>query len=149
MNSTATTSPMDLALEDLDTQKQPNYSATARKYGVNRTTLSKRHWGKTTSKAVAISKHCQRLTIQQEEALITQINELTNRGIPPTSQIVRNMAEEMIVDKVGKNWVATFVRRHKKRLTSLYLRTINNQRKKAEYEPLFESFYDLVSRFEQ
>ncbi len=94
---------MELALEDLESQKQPNYSATARKYGINHTTLSKRHRGKTTSKATAISKHFQHLTASQEEAFIVQINKLTNRGIPPTSQIVQNMAEEMIVNKVEKN----------------------------------------------
>ena len=45
----------------------------------------------------------QRLTNAQESVLIRQINFLTNRGLPPTSRIARNMAEEMIGERVGKN----------------------------------------------
>jgi hypothetical protein len=36
---------IDKALADLDLQEHPNYSETVKKYGVNRTTLSRRHKG--------------------------------------------------------------------------------------------------------
>ena len=64
--------------------------------------------------------------------------------MPPTSRIVRNLAEEMVGSVVAKNWMAGFVRRHKDRLKSLYLRTIDNMRKKSEYAPVFKLFYHLV-----
>ena len=35
--------------------------------------------------------------------LIGHINKLTDRGIPPTSQIVKNLAEEIRGKEVGKN----------------------------------------------
>jgi uncharacterized protein YjaZ len=70
---------------------------------------------------------------------------LTNRGLPPTSQIVRNLAEEMIHRKVGKNWTGQFIQRHKDRLQSLYLRNIDNMRTQAEYAPVIKLFFDLVS----
>ena len=50
-------------------------------------------------------KPSQCLTDEQEEVLIGCINSLTDRGMPPTSQIVRNLAEEIRGSKVGKNWV--------------------------------------------
>lgn len=61
--------------------------------------------------------------------------------------MVRNLAEEMIQKPVGKNWTGQFVKRHQSRLTSLYLRNIDNQRVKAEYAPLIKQSYDLVTRF--
>ncbi len=137
-------SPIELALNYADLQTQPNYSAIARKFGCDRSALSKRHRGKTTSKSVMISEVRRSLTDCQEEVLITQINKLTDRGIPPTSQMVHNLAEEIIAGHIGKNWVGRFVQRHKDRLTSVYLRNIDNVRKKAEYEPVFQVFYDLV-----
>lgn len=39
----------------------------------------------------------------QENALISQINRLTDRGISPTAKLVKNFAEEIISDSVGKN----------------------------------------------
>ena len=132
------------ALADLDSQSKPNYTVTAKKWSLERTTLAKRHKGQTVSKQAAIAQHHQRLNARQEEVLIEHINRLTDRGMPPTSRIVRNLAEEMISLPVCKNWTAGFVRRHKDQLKSLYLCTIDNMRKKSEYAPLFKHFYDLV-----
>ena len=64
--------------------------------------------------------------LPQEEALIQQINRLTDRGMPPTSGMVRNLAEEVIGRPVGKNWTGDFVKRYKNRLTSVYLRNIDS-----------------------
>jgi hypothetical protein len=64
--------------------------------------------------------------------------------MPPTARIVRNLAEEIIGGSVGKNWTGDFVKRHKNRLTSLYLRNLDRQRVKSEYAPLFEQFYNMV-----
>jgi hypothetical protein len=60
------------------------------------------------------------------------------------SHFVKNLVEEIIKDKVGKNWVGDFVKRYKKRLKSLYLQNIDKIRTKAEYASLFKQFYDIV-----
>jgi hypothetical protein len=148
--STSTMAPrvdegqMALALADIRQQAKPNYAATAKKYGLKRVTLYDRATGKTMSHQAAISMYHQRLTNAQEDVLIDRINYLTNRGIPPTSQMVRNMAEEMIGDAVGKNWTGEFVKRHSDKIMSVYLRNIDRARQTAEYVPVFEQFYDLV-----
>ena len=94
---------LELAIADLENQDKPSYRATARKYGVNDVTLRRRFLGTQASPATTSSLYRQRLSVVQETALVAQINRLTDRGIPPTSQIVKNMAEEMIQDILGKN----------------------------------------------
>jgi hypothetical protein len=76
---------------------------------------------------------------------VEQINRLTDRGMPPTSSIIRSLAEEMIQGPINKNWIGGFIRRNKDKITSVYLRNINSQRVKAEYLPVFEYFYTLVA----
>ena len=83
---------IDLAVADLHQQEKPNFKATARKHIVNNTTLKRRYQGRQLSKQAASSEYRQYLTFAQEETLIGLINSLTDRGIPPTSQIIRNLA---------------------------------------------------------
>jgi len=109
-----------------------NFANAATKYGCDRTTLSKRIRGLTKSKKEANSFYHQCLTNEQEEVLLARINKLTDRGMPPTSHIVKNLAEEIRGAEVNKNWVGVFVKRHKDRLKSLYLRNINNLRVTAD-----------------
>ena len=136
---------IDEALADLRLQERPNILATAIKYQLVESTLRRRWQRKTVSIEEASSEWRQRLTNAQEDQLVLQINRLTDRGIPPTAQIMRNLAEEIIGGSVGKNWTGDFVRRYKDRITSLYLRNIDSQRIQSEYTPLFKYFYDLVT----
>jgi len=149
MNHSTHNARIELALADLANQDPPNFMATSKKHGVARTTLRERYHGQSLSKQAAASKYRQRLTLVQEETLITHINRLTDRGIPPTSRIVRNLAEEMIGGPVGKNWTGQFVKRYQERLKSVYLRSIDSQRVRAEYVPSFKHFYDLVTLIER
>ena len=135
---------IELALADLKEQKKPNVLATAKKFHLVESTLRRRWKGETMSKQAAISEYQQLLTFVQEEALIEQINRLTDRGLPPTVYMVRNLAEEVLGRSVGKNWTSEFVKRHQDRLKSVYLRNIDNNRVQSEYAPLYEHFYSLV-----
>jgi len=74
-----------------------------------------------------------------------QINRLSDRGIHPTSQTVKNLAEENKGGSVGKNRVSTFLKHHNMKLKSLYLRNMENLRFSAEYAPMFKLFFALVS----
>ncbi len=79
--------------------------------------------------------------------LIARINKLSNRAIPPTSYIIRNLAEEIKGGPIGKNWVGQFIKRYGIRLKSLYIRNINNLRAGAEYTPIFQLFFSIISYF--
>jgi Tc5 transposase DNA-binding domain len=132
------------AIDDLDSQRAPNYAATARAHNIERTTLARRYNGKTVSRAEATSTYRQCLNDVQEDTLLRYIDSLTDRHIPPTSQIVRNLAEEILKGPVGKNWTSRFLKRHAERIDSHYLRPLDRARASAESIPLFEQFYTLV-----
>src|SRR5207248_7946356 len=136
MDSMSHDDRMEAAIADLKSQKQSgkrvNYAAAARKWKLKQpTTLRRRYLGLSTSRAESISKS-HKLTSIQEEALIGHINKLTDRGFPPTPQILKNIAEELSKTKLGHNWVARFCKKHRSRLTSVYLRTIDHKRKIAD-----------------
>ena len=82
-------------LAELKLQDVLNIERTAVKHGLARTILRARFYKIHESRAEASSQHHQRLIKTQKEVLIGHINRLTNRGMPPTSQIVRNFAEEI------------------------------------------------------
>jgi Tc5 transposase DNA-binding domain len=132
------------AIADLDTQEVPNIRSTAIKYGLCPKTLENRWKGKSISMQEAVSIHRQALTNAQEKALIGIINKLTDRRMPPTSAIVKNLAEEIRGAPVGKNWTAQFVERHKDKLKSVYLKNMETKRVKSEYPPSYEYFFKLV-----
>jgi hypothetical protein len=133
-----------LALAEIGSENKPNYAEYARKHELVPSTLSRRHRGKTVSRKEATSEYRQNLTTLQEEELIYHINRLSDRSLPPTAQIVQNIAKEIAGRSIGKNWTSNFIKRHQRVLKSLYLRNIDNQRIKAEYLPLFKFFYDMV-----
>ena len=83
--------PIDAALAALELQDPPNYTWTAKEFNVNRTTLSRRHRRITRSREGATEMKSL-LLIQQERTLLGYINLLTERGLPPTPQMVRNFA---------------------------------------------------------
>ena len=138
---------IDAAVAAIKRGEFTNYAKAAAEYKCDRGAVSRRVRGLTKSRREANSFWHQCLTIEQEEVLIARINELTDRGMPPTSQIVKNLAEEIRGERVGKNWVGQFVKRHSIRLKSLYLRNIDNLRAGAEYAPMFQLFFSIVSWF--
>jgi AraC-like DNA-binding protein len=135
------------AIDDLESQNRPNIAATAKKWKIDRSTLSRRFRGKTGSKEEATSCSRKKLSTTQEEALIAHINRLSDRGLPPTPQIVKNLAEELVHEEIGKNWVSRFCQRYANRLSSVYLRTIDHKRKIADNSHHFEHYFNTVSVF--
>lgn len=60
-----------------------------------RTTLYNRFYGLTVPHAEAIANTRLKLSTAQEKTLMTYINKLSDRGLPPTPSIMRNIAEEL------------------------------------------------------
>ena len=83
---------IELALEALRSAKpgeKPNISLVARTYGVDRSSLSRHFRGVSGSKEAQYNSQ-RLLSKQQSRALIKWINELTERGLPPTNQMLVN-----------------------------------------------------------
>jgi transposase len=136
---------IDKAVAAIQRGEFVHYANAAKKYDYSRNAVSRRIRALTKSKKETVSFWQQCLTNKQEEVLIHRINTLTDRGMPPTSHIVKNLAQELKGQDVGKNWVGQFVKRHGIRLKSLYLRNIDNLRAGAEYAPMFQLFFSVVS----
>jgi Tc5 transposase DNA-binding domain len=132
------------AMDQLDSQRALNYATAARAHNIDHTTLARRYNGKTVSRAEANSTYRQRLNDVQEDTLLQYIDTLMDRHIPPTSQIVRNLTEEILKGPVGKNWTGYFLKRHVERIDSHYLRPLNRARASVKSIPLFEHFYTLI-----
>ncbi|KAM4061811.1 DDE superfamily endonuclease [Hirsutella rhossiliensis] len=113
------------AIIELQSQDRPKYAETARRYNIDKSTLWRRFKGKTASNHDANSYSRQKLTSAQEEILIGHVNKLTDR-------------------ELGVNWVSRFRKRHHDRLSSLYLRTIDHQRKAADNSRHFQNFFNLL-----
>jgi hypothetical protein len=94
---------IESAITDLESQSRVNYTTTAKKWDVERTTLAKRYKGQTGTREDAASYIYRKLTDAQEETLIMHINKLSDRGLPSTPQIVKNLAEEIIYNELGPN----------------------------------------------
>jgi Tc5 transposase DNA-binding domain len=137
---------IEAAMAVLDSQSTLNYAAAARAFKIHPTTLARRYRGKTVSREEANSTFRQCLNDTQEDTLLGYIDSLTDRHIPPTSQIIKNLAEEIIKRPVGKNWTSDFVKRHSTRICNTYLRPLDRARVSAESITAFERFYVLVLR---
>jgi hypothetical protein len=90
-------------LDQLDSQSTLNYAAAARDNHIHPMTLARRYNGKSVSRVEANSKYRQRLNDVEEDTLLRYIDTLIDRHIPSTSQIVRNLAEEILKGPIGKN----------------------------------------------
>ena len=137
-------SAIELAINDLKSQKAPNITATAKKYEVNRCTLSRRFRGKTGSKADGIEIKSL-LNKQQEKTLINEINRLSAFGTPPTVAMVRVFALNLAGIWPGINWVNRWCKAHYNEITSVYLKGFDISRKKADSWQELKSYFDLVS----
>ena len=138
---------IERAIAHLNRQETLNYAATARLFEIEPSTLRRRHQGLTVSRAEAYSNVHQRLNNVEEDELLRYINSLTDRHIPLTTQIIKNLAEEMLKGPVDKNWTAGFIRRHSKRIYSIYLQSLEHTRASAESIIVFQHFYVLICAY--
>jgi hypothetical protein len=102
---------IEATLANLALQDSPNYIATAKKFNINRITLSRRHRGITASMKES-KQTTSILSNQQEKELICYINKLIERDIPPPNAMIRVFAYNIFGKQLGKNWSYEFVRRH-------------------------------------
>jgi hypothetical protein len=133
-----------LALNDLNSQEAINFANTAKKYQIDRVTLMRRYKGKSTSNHEARSIHQKILTDAQEEVILSHISSLSDRGIPPTPQILENLVVEIARRPIRQYWIRRFCQRYKDEIKSIYLRGIDQTRKIADNSKYFEYFYLVV-----
>ena len=134
---------IEAALAALKLQKTPNYTATAKKFGIDRTTLSRRHRGITAPRGANPNSQAL-LSPAQKKVFINYINKLTKRGIPPTARMANRFAAEISGRQPGKNWLNRFIRSAKGELALSFLTGFDLTRKKADNVYQYERYFELV-----
>jgi hypothetical protein len=101
------------------------YVGVAKRYGVDESTLRRRHQGKCTTRAEAAQMR-QKLNSKQEEEFCKYINTLTERVLPPSRMIVASFASQICKKEVGVNWVLHFLKRHQDKLSPKWTTRIDH-----------------------
>jgi hypothetical protein len=133
------------AIASLGPGEEINYTQIAKTYGVVRSTLTRRHQGKSTSCATRFENQ-QALHVQQELELLRYIERLTKQGLPPTRAMIRNFASQIAQRELGVHWVDRFVQRHPEQLISKWTTAMDNSRHKADSASKYSLYFDLLSK---
>ncbi|EEA22190.1 pogo transposable element, putative [Talaromyces marneffei ATCC 18224] len=133
------------ALRSLKPDEKPNISLVARTYGVNQSNLSKRFRGVTGSKEAQYNNQ-RLLSKEQSRTLIKWINQLTERGLPPTNSMLENFAREISGKEPGKNWASRWLKAHSDKVISRYSKGLDSDRKKADSAYKYTLYFELIGR---
>jgi transposase-like protein len=154
---------MDIRLENRDPAlllaldyiyQNPNHSirSIAKKFGVNRSTLS-RHLVRPTSRVIA-HECSQRLSYRQERFLVDWIKDEETRGYAPSRSRVYEMAQKLLAalgdDKpLGHKWIDGFKKRNPDIKTLSGRRIASERYNGASYEVLITHFHRFKQLIDQ
>jgi hypothetical protein len=130
-------------LESLEPGEKIKSNKVAKKYGVDRSTLSRRFRGKTGSKKAKYDSQ-QFLTKQQSKTLCEYVDKLTRRGLPPTTAMITNFAADIAGKRPGINWVARWLKQQSHLLIIKNSKGLDIDRKRAENERKYKAFLALM-----
>ncbi|EDU45634.1 hypothetical protein PtrM4_067070 [Pyrenophora tritici-repentis] len=97
--------PIDDAIADLESQEPGEkivLAEFARKWGVSRATLSRR-WRRVTGPRSNGYAQQQAISPQQELELVRYIKTLTERGLPPIREMIRNFLSEVAHQQLSES----------------------------------------------
>ncbi|KAF1365688.1 hypothetical protein EJ07DRAFT_86500, partial [Lizonia empirigonia] len=84
------------------------------------------------------------LSPQQERDLCDYIEELTERHLPPTRQMIKNFAAEIAKDHVGETWVTDFLNRHTETLLYKWITAMDKVRHAADNSDKYKAYFSLL-----
>ncbi|KAH7552133.1 hypothetical protein BM1_08995 [Bipolaris maydis] len=131
------------AIDSQDAEGQLLYRAAAKKFGVELTTLTRRHQNKTQSPAAAAAKR-QLLTPPQESELVKYIEKLSDRGLPPSRAIIKNYVAVIAEWEPSNSWVTRFLKRHNDVICIRKATGIDRDRHRADNPANYQSYFDLI-----
>jgi AraC-like DNA-binding protein len=119
------------AIKSLKPGEELSCTKIAEQFGVDRSTLSRKHKAIQTSHATKIINQ-QKLNSQQERELVQYIEEITARHLPPTREMIRNFASTIAKEPVSESWVTRFINRHSIHLISQWATSMDANRHQAD-----------------
>jgi hypothetical protein len=100
--------PIQDAIEYIESREAGDkfsYRQVAKIFGVDRTTLSRRHQGAQQPWGTEAAEHRRNLNPQQEDKLIGFVEGQTRDGVPPTRSVLKNFGSAVAQHKVLDSWV--------------------------------------------
>jgi hypothetical protein len=141
-----TTTAMEAALtaiESLEPGEKFTYQEIADQYGVQRSTLSRRHRGRQGT-LEAQRTNQQKLNPQHELELVSYIEDLTKRGLPPTREMIQNFASTIATEPVSDAWVTRFLHQQDDHLISKWSSGIDSVCHNADSNVKYTLYFDLL-----
>ncbi|KAH8644034.1 hypothetical protein IG631_01498 [Alternaria alternata] len=90
-------------IESCEAGDKSSYRQAAKIFGVDRTTLSRRHRGAQQPRDTEAAEHRRNLNLQQEDKLIRNIEGNTRERLPSTRSILRNFGSAVAQHKVSNS----------------------------------------------
>lgn len=137
---------IDAAIEAIDSREPGesfSYRKVAEQFGVSRATLSRRHQGHTRSHA-AEQQRRQLLSPHQEAELVKYIQGCTEKGLPPTREMVQNFASAVGKWDASESWVTRFLHRHEVDLTVKWSAGLDRCRHQADSYEKYDHYFHLL-----
>lgn len=135
--------PIQEAIAEIESREPGDkfsYEAIAKKHGVARMTLMRRHRGETEAYGVRnLSLHP-----QHEKELVRYIDTLTERRLPPTKEMIQRFASDLAGKPVLESWVDRFIRRHPNHLISAYSKGMSKLRCNADSGAKYSLYFKLL-----
>ncbi len=134
-----------LAIQALKLGQIQSVKAAAVTYDIPRSTLQRRIKGITSRRDSR--PNSQKLTSQEEEAIVQYILNLDSRGFPPRPQAVQEMADLLLSERdaphVGKNWTTNFIKRRTE-IKTKFSRRYDYKRAQCEDPVIIRGWFELV-----
>jgi hypothetical protein len=125
----------------------------ALQFSVDPSTLSRHVRGKGAS-MLKFNQKKQKLTVTEEEVLVTFILESTNIGFPLSHRQIEHYTNTVLESKngagyepVGKRWVFNFMDRHHEKLQAHWSKPLDTKRAKSLNPAAVESWFKIVEEF--
>ena len=135
--------PVQEAIEYIESREPGDnfsYNKVAAQFGVERSTLARRHQGVQERKGVS-----HRILHPEHEAeLVRYIETLTERRLPPTKVMIQQFASQLAGKPVSESWVARFLRRHPNHLISRSGKAMAKERTKADSGAKYSLYFKLL-----
>ena len=131
------------AIESRELGEELVYQKYADMFGVNRSTLSRRHRGITRSREDGIEQQ-RNLSYKQEIELLQYIRTLTERGLPPTRQMTQSFASTIAHREVSMSWVDRFTAKNQESLISRWTAGIDRNRHAADSPHKYKLYFSLL-----
>ena len=134
-------------LESLKPGDDFSYTKVAAQFGIQRSTLARRHQGVHKQRGVLQRS----LHPEREAELVRYIETLTERRLPPTKVMVQQFASQLAGKPVSEVWVKRFLRRHPNHLISRSGKAMAKERTKADsgakYSLYFKLLHDKIDEY--